>query len=232
MNYKFYFAVNWCQHWFEYYPLPPVNILAMIENILIEHDPELLNHLNLCDVTSEIYGWSLLESVFSEVLSASEWCIFWDHVITNEPSFLLMGVAAYNILNRNVIISMSDKSDIKEYYRRQNPIDIKKWISKSYALLNKTSERNHPRIYLNFFSKLGDGSYPVFTDFPKTFLNYENHQLLSIENIKKEATQYEEDILKQRMEYKSKIARLEIKNEENARLQGDLKVSHIFLYHK
>lgn len=192
----------------------------MLENILIEQDPELLNYLNLCDVNSEIYGWSLLEAVFSEVLSASEWCIFWDHVTTNEPSFLLMGVAAYNILNRNTIMSMSDKNDIKEYYHRQNPIDIKKWIAKSYLLLNKTSERNHPRVYLNFFSKLGDGNYPVFTDFPKTFLNYENHQLMSIENVKQEAKKYEEDILKQRMEYKSKIARLEVKNEENARLQG------------
>ncbi|XP_075776285.1 TBC1 domain family member 31 isoform X2 [Pelodiscus sinensis] len=47
--------VNWCQHWFEYFPNPPVNILSMVENILAHHDKELLQHLINYNVTSQYF---------------------------------------------------------------------------------------------------------------------------------------------------------------------------------
>lgn len=46
--------VNWCQHWFEYFPNPPLNILSMAENILAHHDKELLQHLMDCGITSQV----------------------------------------------------------------------------------------------------------------------------------------------------------------------------------
>ena len=48
------FAVNWCQHWFEYFPNPPLNILNMAENVLAHHDKELLQHLVDCGITSQV----------------------------------------------------------------------------------------------------------------------------------------------------------------------------------
>lgn len=47
-------TVNWCQHWFEYFPNPPINILGMVENVLAYHDRRLLEHLVACDVTSQV----------------------------------------------------------------------------------------------------------------------------------------------------------------------------------
>lgn len=47
-------AVNWCQHWFEYFPNPPLNILSMVENVLAHHDRELLRHLVDCGITSQV----------------------------------------------------------------------------------------------------------------------------------------------------------------------------------
>uniref|UniRef100_A0A8K9ULN3 TBC1 domain family member 31 n=1 Tax=Oncorhynchus mykiss TaxID=8022 RepID=A0A8K9ULN3_ONCMY len=58
--------VNWCQHWFEYFPNPPLNVLSMAENVLAHHDKELLQHLIDCGVTSQLYVWPLLETLFSE----------------------------------------------------------------------------------------------------------------------------------------------------------------------
>nr|CAH7761086.1 unnamed protein product [Callosobruchus chinensis] len=81
---------NWCQHFFEYHPLPPVNVLAMIENCLLEHDPMLLHHYSLNKVTAQIYAWPLLESAFSEVLTASEWLQIWDHFLTYEQIVLVL----------------------------------------------------------------------------------------------------------------------------------------------
>ncbi|XP_008836218.1 TBC1 domain family member 31 isoform X4 [Nannospalax galili] len=47
--------INWCQHWFEYFPNPPINILSMIENVLAFHDKELLQHFIDRDVTSQYF---------------------------------------------------------------------------------------------------------------------------------------------------------------------------------
>lgn len=49
-------SVNWCQHWFEYFPNPPLNILSMAENVLAHHDKELLQHLVDCGITSQVEG--------------------------------------------------------------------------------------------------------------------------------------------------------------------------------
>jgi len=47
-------AVNWCSHWFEYFPNPPLNVLAMIENCLAHHDGQLLEHFIKHDITSHV----------------------------------------------------------------------------------------------------------------------------------------------------------------------------------
>ncbi|POI32069.1 hypothetical protein CIB84_004179, partial [Bambusicola thoracicus] len=48
-------VVNFCQHWFEYFPNLPVNILSMMENILAHHDKELLQHFIKYSVTSQYF---------------------------------------------------------------------------------------------------------------------------------------------------------------------------------
>ncbi|KAK3086503.1 hypothetical protein FSP39_019322 [Pinctada imbricata] len=47
------YMVNWGSHWFEYFPNPPINILAMIENVLAHHDKYLLQHFVNYRVTSQ-----------------------------------------------------------------------------------------------------------------------------------------------------------------------------------
>jgi len=60
-------SVNWCQHWFEYFPFPPVNVLSMIENVLSEHDSALLAFYYDAGIKTDLYAWTLLEMAFSEV---------------------------------------------------------------------------------------------------------------------------------------------------------------------
>ena len=47
-------AASWCQHWFEYFPNPPVNVLGMIENVLAHHDKNLLQHFVKYKITSQV----------------------------------------------------------------------------------------------------------------------------------------------------------------------------------
>uniref|UniRef100_A0A671WZ67 TBC1 domain family member 31 n=1 Tax=Sparus aurata TaxID=8175 RepID=A0A671WZ67_SPAAU len=106
--------VNWCQHWFEYFPNPPLNILSMAENVLAHHDKELLQHLVDCGITSQLYVWPLLETLFSEVLTRDEWLRVFDSIFSNHPSFLLMACVAYIICCREPLLLCSQKQDFEE----------------------------------------------------------------------------------------------------------------------
>jgi hypothetical protein len=46
--------VNWCQNWFEFFPNPPINLLSMVENLLVHHDRNLLQHLVQANVKSQV----------------------------------------------------------------------------------------------------------------------------------------------------------------------------------
>ena len=49
-----YVSANWFEHWFEFFPNPPVNMLSLVENIISHHDKDLLRHLIACDVTTQV----------------------------------------------------------------------------------------------------------------------------------------------------------------------------------
>uniref|UniRef100_A0A7N5KGM5 TBC1 domain family member 31 n=1 Tax=Ailuropoda melanoleuca TaxID=9646 RepID=A0A7N5KGM5_AILME len=136
--------INWCQHWFEYFPNPPINILSMIENVLAFHDKELLQHFIDHDITSQLYAWPLLETIFSEVLTREEWLKLFDNVFSNHPSFLLMTVVAYNICSRAPLLNCSLKDDFEMVEDMQAEVDQQRvedeaWYQKQ-ELLRKAEE--------------------------------------------------------------------------------------------
>jgi hypothetical protein len=57
----------------------------------------------------------MASDVLFQVLSSSEWLCLWDHVLSNEPSFLLMAVVAYNIVCRRMIMSCQDHDDFEVF---------------------------------------------------------------------------------------------------------------------
>lgn len=133
-------SANWCQHWFEFFPNPPVNILGMVENILVHHDKRLMEHFVNCNVTSQVtyalfcfpvptvndcldyfdwfrlfqmYAWPLLQTLLSEVLTKDEWLRAWDNIFSNHPSFLLFVVVAYVIVSRKALLQCTRKEDFE-----------------------------------------------------------------------------------------------------------------------
>ncbi|CAG9820843.1 unnamed protein product [Phaedon cochleariae] len=211
--------LNWCQHWFEYFPLPPVNILAMVENLLMEHDPELLHHFATNDITSNIYIWPLLETAFSEVLTSSEWLIFWDHVLINEVSFLLCASAAYSIVQRNILISLKQSEEFQYFFHNQNPVDMKKFLKITYCILNSTSERIHPRQYLQPFGSIEEGNYPLFIEYPRTIVEFETDRMKQLDG---ELTELEGDKKKFMEQEKSKKldkSNNELQKEQSRRME-------------
>ncbi|GJQ76162.1 hypothetical protein Trydic_g1907 [Trypoxylus dichotomus] len=207
-------VANWCQYWFEYFPLPPVNILAIIENVLLEHKPQLLKHFAKHNITSKIYAWPILQTVFSEVLTARDWLILWDHILINEPSFFLLAVVAFNLINTHVLLKMNYAQDIKRFFHTQNFLDIKKLISKTYDLLNNTSEKNHPRQYLSYFTPIKIGEYPQFSEYPAAA-----HAFQDLKGLRKDKHLLADEKLgMEQKETRTKIDEVKKNIEENKRI--------------
>ncbi|XP_066139355.1 TBC1 domain family member 31 [Euwallacea fornicatus] len=208
--------VNWCQHWFEYHPLPPVNILAIIDNMLIEHDVQILEHFSRYNVKPVTYAWRVLESAFSEVLSANEWLVLWDHIFVNEPSFLLCAVVAFIMLEKKHILCLTVEEEIANFFHLQTTINAKRLISKTNLILTNTSEKNHPRQYFNAFMCLEYGCYPIFTQYPKEVVNLQVKNINLLEQQLKNVRDLKY-ILKQKQK-QFEESEMNIKNEEDRRI--------------
>lgn len=195
--------VNHCQHWFQYFPLPPINTLAIIENILAEKDPSLLEHYEKMGVTSNVYAWLLLQSAFSEVLNESQWPILWDHVLSNEPWFLLQLVVAYNILCRNVLLSLDNVELVEAFFHSQSSLDVEKLLRIAYDIDTTITHDIHPKQYYHAVTPLIPGPvYQPFEEYPKFIVDY---QVCKLHEIHDE----EEKILKQELQAVEKKKQIE-----------------------
>lgn len=169
----------------------------MIENVLMEHDPDLLHHFSSHNITSNLYAWPLLETAFSEVLTAKEWLQFWDHVLTNEPSFLMCAVVSYNILHRDILFSFKTTSSTVYFFHNQNPNNTRKFLQKTYYILNHTSEKMHPRQYLEKFMGIEIGNYPLFVEYPKNTVDVQLEEIKVLNNQFVNMETYEANLMQQ-----------------------------------
>ncbi|XP_064501773.1 TBC1 domain family member 31 isoform X2 [Pseudopipra pipra] len=166
-------VVNFCQHWFEYFPNPPVNVLSMMENVLAYHDKELLQHLIKYNVTSQVYAWPLLETLLSEVLTREEWLKVFDNIFSNHPSYFLMIVVAYIICSRAPLLQCNQAADFEYFFHHRNNLEITAVIKEAYRLMEATPLDIHPQRMLEDFIPLTKGQYPIFNKYPKFIVDYQ-----------------------------------------------------------
>ncbi|XP_074743410.1 TBC1 domain family member 31 isoform X2 [Strix uralensis] len=169
-------VVNFCQHWFEYFPNPPVNVLSMMENVLAHHDKELLQHLIKYSVTSQVYAWPLLETLFSEVLTREEWLKVFDNIFSNHPSYFLMIAVAYIICSRAPLLHCNQTADFEYFFHHRNNLDINVVIKEAYHLMEATPLDIHPQRMLDDFIPLTKGQYPVFNKYPTFIVDYQTQE--------------------------------------------------------
>nr|XP_057910143.1 TBC1 domain family member 31 [Doryrhamphus excisus] len=179
--------VNWCQNWFDFFPNPPLNILSMAENILAHHDKELLQHLVDCGITSQLYLWPLLETLFSEVLTRDEWLRLFDNVFSNHPSFLLMACVAYLTCCREPLLLCCQTQDFEYFFHHRNNLNMEDMIKEAYWLMSNTPDDIHPRMMLSDFTPLTKGQYPLFNKYPEFIVEYNKREK---EKIRQEEMEY------------------------------------------
>jgi hypothetical protein len=185
------FINNWCQHWFEFFPNAPVNILNMIENLLSYHDKVLLDHFVKYRITCQLYGWSLLQTIFSEVFSKNEWQILFDNIFSQHPGYMLYLVVAYSICNRSALVQVQEIEDARYFFRHKNPLSVNHLLNEAARIQLTTPADIDPCQLLNDFEPLTKGTYPVFNKRPRFISDY---QIIE----KKKILQQEIDYLKER----------------------------------
>ncbi|XP_019849062.1 PREDICTED: TBC1 domain family member 31-like [Amphimedon queenslandica] len=178
---------NWCSHWFEYFPNPPLNVLSLVENLLSHHDNHLLQHFVSHNITAQVYAWPLLQTLFSEALSKEEWLKLWDNVLSQPPSFLLMVAAAYISCARSALLKCTTVEDVEYFMRHQSTVNLKVVLQDAYRMQEATPPAIHPHKTLGDFVPLTSGAYPIFNKYPKYIVNY---QLQEKERIRREEQEY------------------------------------------
>lgn len=180
--------MNWSQHWFEFFPNPPLGILGVIENVLSCRDKKLLHHFIKFKVTTQHYAWPLLQTLFTEVFTRAEWLKFFDHVFSNKPMFLTYAVIAYCITCRGVLLRTESGDDIKFFFHNRNSVDLNAIIRETYHLMDCTPENDQMQSVAEEFKPLPKGvAYPVFNKYPEFIVDY---QAKEREKIKQDEIEY------------------------------------------
>lgn len=176
--------LNHGQLWFEFAPLEPVNYLGMVENILAHYEPQLVRFYVYHNVTSKTYAWSLLQTAFTEVLDEEQWRQLWDHIISNAVEYLLFTIVAYNSVMKDVIMRLDSKVAIERFFEEQNIIEMKRFIRKTYDIIEKCPENLRPNRYLKKFTPLSSGFYEKFTNYPRALISVKDKEVekLMVEN--------------------------------------------------
>lgn len=170
--------LNHCQLWFEFLPLQmPYNYLNLIENVLMEMDHKLYEFYKSRNITSEHYALPLMQSAFSEVLDEQTWPQLWDHIVSNEPYFLIFIIVAYNSIHRSMIMKLKDMDNIVTIFHEQNCINFKKLMKKSYTFMKKCPLNIHPKQYMTSFTPLSHGTYQKFEHYQKNLINVDVTEL-------------------------------------------------------
>ncbi|KAI6650902.1 TBC1 domain family member 31-like [Oopsacas minuta] len=168
--------LNWAYLWFEFFPNPPINILALTENLLAHHDTSLLKHLLTYKITSQQYAWPLLKTVFSEVFDRENWLRIWDNIFSQPPGFILYIAISFLNSMRGAIMKCDSIEAIEILLNQKNTVPAIKIIKEAYRIKLATPSQICPVKNLTKFNALSSPTYPVFDKYPIFIVDYQKRE--------------------------------------------------------
>lgn len=178
--------LHWCGDFLINLPNPPVFAIKAIEKELARRDGQLFDHFTRYQITSEVFAWSLLKTLFTEVLSEDEWMCLWDHLFaySDTPQLLYLAVLAYLSYYRTALLAACDRFSIEQFFHQQNAINIQKFVQlvinlrerldlsdftaiEDVAATDRTTSGHGP------FWPLARGQYPAFAHYPRFVVDYQ-----------------------------------------------------------
>lgn len=159
--------LNHGQLWFEFAPLAPINYLGIMENILANFEPGLMQFYKANFVNANVYGWSLVQSAFTEVLDDLQWLQLWDNVVSQPPEFLLFCVVAYNVLLKSSIMRLESITAVENFFEEQTNLNVLRIITKAEELMKQCPTELLPRHFMTPMKPLHSDQYQKLTNYPK-----------------------------------------------------------------
>ena len=168
--------LNWAYLWFEFFPNPPINVLALTENLLAHHDTTLLKHLLSYKISSQEYAWPLLKTVFSEVFERENWLRVWDNIFSHPPGFIIYMVVAFLNSVRSAVMKCTTVEALCMLLTQKNTIPVVKIIKEAYRIKLSTPSEICPVKNLTKFNPLSTPTYPVFDKYPIFIVDYQKRE--------------------------------------------------------
>lgn len=175
--------LHWCGDFLRALPYAPVAILSALDHALERRDPQLYSHFAQLQVSAEVYGWSLLKTLFTEVLSEAEWLALWDHLFTasDTPELLYVAVLAYLSYFRTALLAATDRSAIDQFFHQQNALQVQAFLqvvanvreSLDLAAFQSQEGESSADVPRKTYWPLPKGQYPAFSSYPKFVVDFQ-----------------------------------------------------------
>ena len=135
--------------------------------MLVYYDPKLSDHFTSFNCGPALYAWPILRNLFTEVLKKSEWLVFMDFLIANwdRPDLLIYFTSEWLMYHRGRFLKANTLDDIHEYIHQQGFTPVRSVMKKTLYRM----ESNPCPGVINFACQtpIPEGSYPLFTAYPK-----------------------------------------------------------------
>ena len=134
------FLANFYSRFFDFFPYPPLHVLATAVETLFAADPELADRLATIAGDDKDSGppggvgammWGILRSNFSEILEREDWLNVMDFFIANrsDKNIAIAALNAWLILNRSFFLAKNlTYAQVRNFMSSPKPLDFPKFL--------------------------------------------------------------------------------------------------------
>ncbi|PKC16829.1 WD40 repeat-like protein [Rhizophagus irregularis] len=196
---------NWYQHYWDEFPNPSTKIMNVISVLLEYWDNELYTHLLSYNMKIQDYAWTMIKCSFARILTREDWLELWDHLLSNdEPSFMYFFLIAYILIARDVLLGMTSKRQVSEFFTRANIVNISKVLEISHKLEKETPLSISPKFDIGRYKPLSKYGKEYKLDYNASLTYHRNQQ----DDIRDWILEQEKEIIKKRTEGSGIVRRL------------------------
>lgn len=169
------FFKHWGQHFFKYYPSPPVEIIIQVENAIKDSDIEMYSYLKANKIQLGGFVWQNLVNLYTDIMTKDQWLTLFDYLVaySEYPELFCLVLAAEFILNRNALLSCVGPEEFNRFFKDLRTKSVTKTLKKAFELLETCLNRSGFALEFVNAVPLTAGSYQPFKFLP-TLLRIED----------------------------------------------------------
>lgn len=128
-----------------------------------------------------------MQTLFSEMFAKDDWLKLWDHLLSNQPSYMYYVIVAYLIRFRKPLLETHRAGDFEYFFQRRNAVRVTSVILLAYKLQESTPASLSSASFVASFTPCLTGEYPMFNKYPEFIVNYQSKMK---DKIRKEEEDY------------------------------------------